>query len=144
MQWEQLKRVIENKDYSKFYREVSVLKSYDNFVKTILREWETLGDYVLHTVFDLEFSLSCNFKKYVKTDVIRKSRKRHMITCNDFPYALKGIDHYILWLLDQENYVSYIEERFPRDEYKVLYFQNSKDRQSVNNVQHIHIFCKRR
>ena len=84
------------------------------------------------------------FRKNGKFNLILKNS--YLIQLNDFPYNVKDdIIHYTMWL-DNFEYSNFEIQQIINFEFKgyqnVVWFINSENLRSVNNIYHVHIFVK--
>jgi hypothetical protein len=113
-------------------------------------EWNSLKDYILHTVFDKNYVYQSN-KKFVLDDTISDAYKFQL---SSFRYNLdQESNHYILWLpqfaMDikiNENLISFINKIINNEIYKLLnhhhfdfaYYANPKP--SIIDYFHVQVF----
>jgi hypothetical protein len=113
-------------------------------------EWNSLKDYILHTVFDKNYVYQSN-KKFVLDDVICDNYK---FTPSSFRYNLDHkSNHYILWLPKftmnlniNESFILYINKILNKEIYKLLnhynfdfaYYINPKP--SIIDYFHVQVF----
>ena len=147
--WKYLTEHIKNgKTIITFDRYSDYTQKYDAHREKLTKRYEKLSDYI-----KIKYM---NWKKIKKEDAfkiyaVKKSRNSlsYVIIENIFPYNIESnIGHYVLFSENelQSNDINtkinnFIHEKFKKEK-QYLWFVNSKENQSIDDLWHCHIFIK--
>jgi hypothetical protein len=95
--WVRVKKIIEKGELALLGRSDTQQQEYDAFREGLVHEWDSVGDFILHTKFGIGASINLqSSRKYSHRDEITSSRI--VVGPNDFPYNFEpGICHVIVW-----------------------------------------------
>lgn len=142
--WNELKEIIEKKEFEKLGRFPEELQKYKMILNQIKEEFFTIDDFILYKFFKFPYQIQNGKKKiiFLKTEDIQKK----ILVLNDFPYAIEeGIQHYLLWSLHELTLLEieeFLKQTFSIQKKDYLYFINPENLKSIKNIFHIHIFVK--
>eukprot|EP00698_Gefionella_okellyi_P004205 TRINITY_DN13918_c0_g1_i1.p1 TRINITY_DN13918_c0_g1~~TRINITY_DN13918_c0_g1_i1.p1 ORF type:complete len:166 (-),score=21.89 TRINITY_DN13918_c0_g1_i1:69-539(-) len=142
LDWQLLTHLIATDRVTEMGRSEQGLKAYVARMEEIRSEYETVGDYVLASVFGLTCETTDGQKKRAIIPPGFESREKVFIKPNDFPYNLvPGIEHYIIWCHAPKSAeeLATIAREFAGDRVYAQ-FVNPVATQSVRNVFHAHLF----
>ena len=97
--------------------------------------------------------MNCVFKRLLKRRLcscfaFNVTDKPTVIIKNPFPYHVhEDISHWNLWSISElveTDYRSFIDRKFPAQEFDVLVMENPTSLKSVKTVYHLHIFVRKR
>ncbi len=107
---------------------------YDKFKKSVLKEYQTMEDYI--KIVYLNYNSSGIKKRAIKT----ANSLQYKLLKNPYPYDFgDNISHYVLFStkkLSKEKQLEIINENINK---KFIYFTNPYDKRSIKNLWHLHI-----
>jgi len=137
MNWEYIKQFHLNPPQRReqMPRTSEIDQAYDHHKEEILENGETIGQFILKTIFDTP----------------EKAKQGWQLTLNNYPCNLtEDIDHLLLWIhpsqvLTEREAKDIIEKLLSyRDKYtEWIYYQNLPNVRSIQGVDHYHIFARK-
>lgn len=161
LSFQQIKLIITDNKLELLGRSDSGQQEYVSFMHEVVKkEWVTVADYILHSKFDLPYSVAAdsidchdtnsNSKKMAVLPSEEDRKPTTKLLLNDFPYNFEAdVEHFILWklfapLTDAEIYECI--ETFRRNEcvLDATYYVNPTHLKSITEIEHAHIILHKK
>ncbi|KAL3942032.1 MAG: hypothetical protein SGARI_000401 [Bacillariaceae sp.] len=152
--WEELHQIIViDKDLARLSRSVDEERRYKQEREARLKEYVTIYDHILHSVFQFERKRDAASGKWKAvpppTDDNRLKSNYTTLVKNDYPYFIESdIEHWVLWKLQseisEEDVIAAIEELKARNgggNLDVIWWENPPSLKSLPDINHIHILA---
>jgi len=142
LSWSEIQTFVKAGEYHLLGRTKEDFIIYKEWHKKILLEYDSMTDYILHTMFHYDVIENNNKKRAELKDDLPK---QVFLRLNDFPYSLEDdIVHHILWYststIPKKEIENILMSQLPCCEY--LYFENPVHLRSIRSIHHLHVFSR--
>ena len=120
---------------------------YDRYKREVLSKWVSMGDMILHTVFNIQYDTNQSGMMYVKPNTMPTDVKLEL-TPNEFAYPIcSNMRHYVLWKLNgyitEQDVSSMTEDVFKKNNITdYIYWNNPPCKRSIPGIEHVHIIAQ--
>lgn len=149
LSWEHCQTIVRTNQLELLGRSTLQQSEYDTFTTGLQAMWRSTTDYLLHSKFDLPFTLDSNGKRVVARDSSASHMVKLTLLTNDFPYHFApGILHLVLWKLGETltkaDIDKAVREVHDAGAVDVLSYVNPPHLKSILEVDHAHILVLKR
>lgn len=146
LSWCEIVDIVKTGQLSRFSREKECQDAYEKFKSESLKQYESLADLVLCSVFGVDF-VENESRKRVASQSADMLSPRRIWRLNDFPYRVPdGVLHYVVWcthddLLDEDGLREFVYRQLPEKSADVVCWVNPPGLKSVLAVPHAHVLA---
>lgn len=113
---------------------------YEKFKINVLKEFNTMEDYIKITYLDYNSNLNKSKLEAIKT----KQSLEYNLIRNPYPYNISGlnIQHYVLFSeseIPEQEQLKIIKKYIDLENKNFIHFTNAYDKRSIKNLWHLHI-----
>ncbi|KAJ3070703.1 hypothetical protein HDU98_006250, partial [Podochytrium sp. JEL0797] len=145
LNWKQVVSAVSENRLDRFSRTVDCTTRYLQYINSHTKKFASVSDCIKIDILGFP-SMHNADGKIEAVQGFRSIEKPWVLERNHFPYALEGVEHWVLWTLGEKEMAeadmqAVFEEAFPDLEFVSL--TNPPHLKSVPDIHHSHVFVRR-